>query len=80
MWQTFSLKKEIFDYLIQKLGKPKIYLFFSRQLDMYVSWKPDQDAFCTDAFSMSWSNKYCYLFPSLSLISRCVWKLRKDRA
>lgn len=27
MWQTFSLEKEIFNYLIQKLGEPDIDLF-----------------------------------------------------
>lgn len=95
MWQTLTesrkfneniewmLDKEIFHYLIQKFGEPEIDLFASRsnrQLEMYISWKPDPDAFCTDAFSRSWSNKYCYLFPPFSLISRCVRKMREDCA
>lgn len=95
MWQTLTesrkfneniewmLDKEIFHYLIQNFGEPEIDLFASRsnrQLEMYISWKPDPDAFCTDAFSRSWSNKYCYLFPPFSLISRCVRKIREDCA
>ena len=36
----------------------------NRQLNSYCSYRPDPDATCIDAFSISWSNENFYCFPS----------------
>jgi hypothetical protein len=44
---------------IRALWEPKTDLFASswnRQLDRFVSWKPQLEAMAVDAFSLSWTN------------------------
>ncbi len=79
-WQ---LKKKWFDYIVSQLGAPDIDLFASRinkQLDRYVSWRPDPHAQFIDAFSESWSGFYAYIFPPFSVMARVLRKLSTDAA
>ncbi len=79
----WSLKKKWFDWIVSQFGKPDIDLFASRinkQLDNYVAWRPDPHARYIDAFSISWSDFYGYLFPPFNLMSRVVSKLEADHA
>lgn len=61
--------------------KPTIDLFASRlnkQMDRYVSYKPDPEAFAVDAFSMNWGNVEFYAFPPFSVITQVLMKIRQD--
>ncbi len=63
--------------------QPDIDLFASRlnkQLELYVSWNPDPDAWAVDAFSFEWTNHLFYAFPPFSLISRVLQKVVTDGA
>ena len=51
----------------------------NKQVDKFVSWHPDPDAFAIDAFSVSWAEELIYAFPCFSLIERAVQKLRQDQ-
>lgn len=79
----WMLDRFVFQKLVQRWKEPDIDLFASRlnyQIARFASWKPDPEAEVIDAFSISWSNNYNYLFPPFSLISRCVQKIVKDQA
>jgi len=79
----WMLDVKVFAQLVKIWGKPVIDLFATKQnaqVPRYISWKPDPDAETINAFSFSWSNEFCYLFPPFSLISRCVQKIHKDGA
>ncbi len=79
----WRLKDKWFKYITEQLGTPEIDLFASRinkQLPKYVSWKPDPFAIAIDAFSMSWSNAYLYIFPPFSLMTRVLGKIVADKA
>ncbi len=61
----WKLKPKLFDYIVSQFGAPDIDLFASRsnkQLDNYVSWRPDPYAKFIDAFSESWSQFYSQYF------------------
>ena len=74
----WMLDREVFDQLTKIWGKPEIDLMASclnRQLNRYISWKPDAEVENVDAFSISWANIYTYCFSPFSLILRCVQKI-----
>ena len=48
------------------------------KLPLYVSRRFDPNAWRTDAFSFTWSNKV-YLFPPIRLIGSCIKKFVKDQ-
>jgi hypothetical protein len=51
---------------IWALWEPKVDLFASawnRQLDFFVSWKPQPEAMAVDAFSINWIILKGYAFP-----------------
>ena len=78
----WMLKPEIFTEICSHFFKPEIDLFSSRlnhQVEKYVSWFPDPEAFATDAFSFSWKNLKPYLFPPFSVIPRVLMKLEDDQ-
>ena len=59
----------------------EIDLFASRlnkQLDCYVSWKPDPFAWTVDAFTFDWSKFFVYAFPPFTLIGRILQKIELD--
>ena len=78
----WMLKKCLFQKAISALQfTPEIDLFASRlnkQIDKYVSFKPDPEAFEVDAFFMSWTNLKFYAFPPFSCISRCLQKINLE--
>ena len=79
----WSLHPTIFSELQSTIWSPDIDLFASRlnfKVEKYVSWHPDPGAYAFDAFSLSWSNMGCYIFPPFSLISRILAKVRRDKA
>ncbi|MCP3933068.1 MAG: hypothetical protein GY705_28695 [Bacteroidetes bacterium] len=79
----WKLKEKWFKYLTEQLGIPKIDLFASRlnkQLPIYVAWRPDPCAIAIDAFSISWSDTYGYVFPPFSLMTRVLGKVVADKA
>ena len=62
--------------------KPDVDLFASRlnkQLNRFVSFKPDPEAIDIDAFSISWTNLKFYAFPPFSCISPCLQKSQWNR-
>ncbi len=80
--KEWKLKVKWFNYLISTYGRPSIDLFASRinkQLDCYVSWRPDPGAKFIDAFSQSWHGLFIYAFPPFSVIARVLQKMERDR-
>jgi len=56
-----QLNPRVFKTLSEQWGRPEIDLFASRhnyQLNPFVSWHADPDAFATDAVSLSWKHKH----------------------
>ena len=79
-WQ---LNPKIFSIITTKLGNPTIDMFASRlnkQLNRYVSWRPDPGATFVVAFTCDWSCDFNYMFPPFSLVSRTLKKMREDEA
>ena len=52
----------------------------NRQLEKYVAWRPDPDAWEIDAFSVNWSELRAYVFPPFSLIPTVLHKINVDQA
>ena len=62
---------------------PQIDLFASRincQIDCFVSFKPDPEAYAIDAFTLDWGAYNFYAFPPFSLVSRLLNKIELDGA
>jgi len=80
---NWKLHTVLFQALHRKWGPWTIDLFADRlnaQLRRYASWKPDPEAVQVDAFLMDWKSETPYAFPPFCLISRCLGKIRKERA
>lgn len=45
-----------------------------------MSWKPDPEAFHTNAFTLSWTEGLHYAFPPFSIIGRVLKKIQEDKA
>ena len=79
----WMLNIDIFNKAMLDLNfKPDVDLFASRlnkQLDRFVSFKPDPEAIDIDVFSISWTNLKFYAFPPFSCISRCLQKITMER-
>jgi hypothetical protein len=61
----------------------KIDLFASRltrQLDKYVSWRPDPEAIHIDAFTMDWTHLIAYAFPPFNMIPAVLHKTKAEKA
>ncbi|CAH2098732.1 unnamed protein product [Euphydryas editha] len=79
----WSLSNEMYQNIVRVLGEPDIDLFASRtntKCKTYVSWHPDPDASCVDAFTINWHNINFYAFPPFTLILRCLQKIVNDEA
>ena len=71
----WSLCPRIAKWIFQLLGRPLMDLFAHKgnnKLPTYCSWKLDEEACETDAFSITWKNLWAYAFPPLPLIPRVV--------
>ena len=78
-WQ---LSKSYFREICQSFGVPEIDLFASRlnkQIDCYVSWRPEPEAFAVDAFSINWSGKFMYMFSPFSIIGQVIVKVHREK-
>lgn len=77
----WMLKRQIFTRLTTQLVQPTVDLFASRlnsQLQHYVSWTPDPNALCADAFSLDWSTYIPYIFPPFRLMGAILNKINED--
>ena len=80
----WKLKPFIFQTIIEKFQfLPDIDMFASRincQLDRFVSYTPDPNAFAINAFTLDWSNLAIYAFPPFSCVGKMVRKIIQDKA
>ena len=52
----------------------------NKQVDKFVSWKPEPGAWAVDAFHLSWKPLTFYAFPPFSLIGRVLRKVQQEEA
>ena len=81
--KEWSLNPYMFEEVREKFGKPEIGLFSTRlnaKCELYVSFKPDPNAFAVDAFTQNWNDIKGYAFPSFSLIGRILANIKQDKA
>lgn len=79
----WKLNEFIFSQMVDEFGSPDIDMFATRlnkQIEEFVSWKPDPDAIAIDAFSVNWSNQYVYAFPPFRCVNQVLQKARQDQA
>lgn len=79
----FELSNKAFSQITKVFGIPQIDLFASKinaKCDKYVSWGPDPDCFCVDAFTLDWQSIFFYAFPPFLLIDRILQKIKNDKA
>ena len=79
----WKLDTNVFNNITQKLGRPTIDLFASkdnRQLKRYMAWKPDPDATAIDAMTSDWGDEFSYIFPPFSLIGAVTEKIQREKA
>ena len=78
-WQ---LCRQAFEEAIQFFNvTPNIDLFASHlncQIKPFVSYRPDPEAFCINAFQMDWSPFFFYAFPPFSLMGTVLQKVIMD--
>ena len=68
----------VFQDILSCLGQRDVDLFASRgnaQLQRYVSWLPDPDAYAFDAFGLNWSEFTAFCFPPFSLVPKVLQRL-----
>ena len=78
----WSLKREVFDILQQKLGDCQVDLFASRlnnKLDRFISRFPDPKACAIDAFFYDWTHERLYIFPLFRLLGRVLKKMLREQ-
>ena len=79
----WALDIDIFQEIVCRFGKPEIDLFASRlnhKLEKYISFRPDPNAMAVDAFSISWTKQYVYIFAPFSTLSMVLRKIVEDEA
>ena len=78
----WALPQHVLQNIISRFGKPDIDLFASRlnhKLPCYASWKPDPESSIIDAMSVSWSNRFIYMFPPFSMMWPVLTKMEEDQ-
>jgi hypothetical protein len=78
---NWKLNPEIFKQVNKILGPLDTDLFAERlnaQTNKFISWKPDQLAVGTDAFTVNWLGLNAYAFPPFCLIPKVLEKIRKE--
>ena len=80
----WMLNPEIFKNITKKLNySPEVDCFASRlnfQVEKYISFRPDPNAFLVNAFTVNWKGLNAYMFPPFSLIGMVLQKIRNDTA
>ena len=78
----WSLSPVLFARLSHVFYIPWVELFASRlnrQVDLFVSWKPEPEAWAVDAFSIAWRDIKFYAFPPFSVLSRVLSKIKRGQ-
>lgn len=78
----WSLQQEWADILFDVFGRPLVDLFASRdntKLPTFCSRFHQDEAWATDALSISWDGMEAYAFPPWSLIHRVLLKIRQSQ-
>ena len=78
----WKLNENVFRNITRRWGTPDIDLFASRlnfQIKPFVSWKADPEATAINAFTISWSETFSYIFPPFSLLGKVLQKLQEDK-
>ena len=80
----WKLSEKIYERVVNYFQfKPDIDLFASRinnQIEKFVSYQPDPDAFAVDAFAMDWKGYNFYAFPPFSCVGKMLRKIYSDKA
>lgn len=74
--------RAVFDKIENRYCKFDIDFFAYRlntKTTKYVSRYPEPDAVAVDAFTLTWSSGFYYVFPPFSLINRVIQKIEQDR-
>ena len=77
----WMLNPSIFSVIVDTWYCPDIDLFATRlnkQIERYISWRPDPFAEKIDAFSCTWNPESYYIFPPFSIISKVICKIQQD--
>ena len=79
----WALDMDIFQGIVCRFGKLDIDLFASKlnyKLEKYISFRPDPNAMVVDAFSISWTKQYVFIFAFFSTLSMVLRKIVEDEA
>lgn len=77
----WSLCPEAFSLIKEAYPELSLDLFASRlnyKLPKFVTRRPEPNAFAIDAFSLTWSDEFYYMFPPFSLLPRILQKIEED--
>jgi ribonuclease HI len=78
----WTLRDDVFRLITSVFGEPDIDLCASgsnTKCNNYVSWEPDKEACCIDAFSFKWKSEVTYYaFPPFSLVGKVIQKADMD--
>jgi hypothetical protein len=78
----WMLDPGVFAFITERLDfRPDIDLMATRinkQMDRFMAYRPDPDAFAIDAFSWSWKGFRFYCFPPFACISRILQKVSSE--
>jgi hypothetical protein len=78
----WHLAPTVFHQISSLLGPPQIDLFASCQSAQtlrFMSWRATDTPEAIDALSMRWDFTLAFLFPSIPLLKRVIWKLELSR-
>ncbi|KAG8573945.1 hypothetical protein GDO81_008956 [Engystomops pustulosus] len=78
----WSLNKQVFQQIVQKMGLPQIDLMASRsnsQLPQFCSLYKQENPVVVDALSFDWTDQFLYIFPPFPLIPRVLQKIRREK-
>lgn len=79
----YQLSNISFQEIIKVFGRPNIDLFatyLNKKCTKFISWKPDPESFCVDAFTVPWNKEYFYAFPPFCLVSKVLEKIIQEKA
>ncbi|XP_038046762.1 uncharacterized protein LOC119720969 [Patiria miniata] len=78
----WSLNRRIVHQIFSILGRPHIDLFASAvntQLPVFCSRAHHPHAWASDALSIDWTNMFAFAFPPISILTKVIGKLERDR-
>ena len=67
----------------QQFSTPRVDLLAGRlnhQVETFVSWKPEAEAWAVDAFSLNWKDIMFYAFPPFSVLGWVLSKIKTEQA